>query len=113
MSGLILCCGVRWAVGTWSDALFGVDGVAASFDGCCGSCSKELSQPVEIRLCGEGLCMSTAAYACSVIGGPVLHFCAEHAEKFSAAVREAGVHAKIRAWHPAEPPAVAAGEVRP
>jgi hypothetical protein len=113
VSGLIACCGVRWAIGTWSDSLFSVEGVAASFDGCCGSCGQELSNPVVIMLCGEALCNETAAYACGVIGGPVLHLCPAHAEKFAEAVVEAGVKAKIRAWHPAEPAAAAAGEVRP
>jgi hypothetical protein len=103
MSGLIACCGLRWAVGTWSDALFGLQGIRPSFDGRCGECNRELCQPVEIRLCGEGLCMDRATHACSVIGGPVLYFCTKHAETFVAACTEAGVKGKLRGWAPEEP----------
>jgi hypothetical protein len=94
VSGPIACCGVLWAVGTWSDAIEGAPGVVRSH-GACGRCGKELAPVIVVNLCGEALCTEVATHDCHVIGGPVLHFCNEHADRMVAACREAGVSAKI------------------
>lgn len=95
MSGLQTCCGVRWAQGTWSDALFATPGVGRALDGNCGTCGKPLEGAAVIELCGESLCTETASHTCHVIGGPRLYFCGEHAKKLQAAALEAGVASKI------------------
>lgn len=46
-------------------------------------------------ICGEALCYDEATHTCAVIGGPELHFCADHAKKMVEAAREAGVASKI------------------
>lgn len=53
-------------------------------------------------ICEEGLCYDEATHECTVLGGPTLHLCAEHAKKMVAAAREAGVAAKIEMRPPVE-----------
>jgi hypothetical protein len=63
---------------------------------------RTVNPPTVVQLCGEGLCYDEATHECAVLGGPTLHFCAEHAKKMVAAAREAGVAARIEMRPPVD-----------